>query len=239
MATTVSVSDTSAQANETTPGEQMLVLHGIGWDQYETVLKAFPEQGGLHITYLDGRLTFVSPTRRHDWYEDSLGMVVKAVASGLGIEWEPSGHATYRRGDLDAGVEGDQTFYFGDNAATMRGPVNVDLASQPPPDIAIEVEVTHRSDDSVEVWRRLRVPEVWRLDVRRGTLVFMALQSDGCYMPIESSRALPALEPGDVLAQLQLAQQIGSSRWVAQLAEWVRDTILPRRGGQLPRKAET
>jgi Uma2 family endonuclease len=232
MATTVSVSETTAQANETAPGEQSLVLYGIGWDQYETVLKAFPEQGGLRITYVDRRLTLVSPiSRRHDWHEHVLGRLVETVASSLGIEWEPAVHATFHREDLEVGVEGDQTFYFGPHAELMRGPVNVDLSTQPPPDLAIEVEVSHRSDDSVEVWRRLGVPEVWRLHVDRKSLVFLIRQPDGSYKPAERSRVLAVLEPADVLAQLQVAQQLGSSRWTRQLADWVRDTLLPRRGG--------
>jgi Uma2 family endonuclease len=219
----------------TTPGtveeEQRLVLSAVPWQQYEAVLRAFPEQAGLRITYISGRLTLLSPTRRHDWYENALGRLVEAVASGFGIEWEASGHSTYRREDVDAGVEGDKTYYFGANAETMRGPVEVDLSTQPPPDLAIEVEVTHRADDSVSVWGRLGVPEVWRLDVDRGTLAFGARQADGSYAPAPRSVAFPELEPNDVMTQLRLAGQLGSSRWVAQLDGWVRNVLLPRRGG--------
>ena len=207
------------------------MLSPISWRQYETVLQAFPEQAGLRITYLDGRLTLLSPKRRHDWHERALGQIVKAVASGLGIEWEPSGHTTYRREDVHSGVEGDETFYFGAHAEIMRGPVDVDLSTQPPPDLAIEVEVTHRADDSISVWGRLGVPEVWRFHVDRGTLIFGVRQDDGRYETVSHSAAFPELEPNDVLAQLRLAAQLGSSRWYAQLDGWVRDVVLPRRGG--------
>lgn len=97
---------------ETAEQEQCLVLSSISWQQYELVLQAFPEQAGLRITYLDGRMTILSPKRRHDWHEWGLGRIVEAVASGLGIEWEPSGHTTYRQEDIRGGVEGDETFYF-------------------------------------------------------------------------------------------------------------------------------
>ncbi len=210
--------------------EPCVVLNGITWGQYEKILEAFPEQSGLRITYLDGRLTLLSPKRRHDWHEDTLGDLVKAVASGLGIGWEPSGHTTYRRKDVGGGVEGDQTFYFGVNAETMRGPIDVDLTTQPPPDLAIEVEVTHRADDSVAVWGRLGVPEVWRFNVDRGTLTFETLRGDGTYAPIPRSVALPELKPDDVIAQLRLAGEIGVSRWYSELGDWVRTVLLPRRG---------
>jgi Uma2 family endonuclease len=215
--------------------EQRLVLHGIGWDQYEKVLEAFPEQPGVRITYLDGRLTLLSPTRRHDWFERTLGYLIAAVAQGLGIEWEPAGHTTYRRETDEGGVEGDDTYYFGKNAEIMRGPKNVDLSTQPPPDLAVEVEAAHRADDSVVVWGRLRVPEVWRLDIKRWSLTFGIRQEDGTYRPVARSQALSPLEPEDVLSQLRLAEQIGTSRWYAQLNDWVRTVLLPRRDEQTPR----
>ncbi len=64
----------------------------------------------------------------------------------------------------NGGVEGDKTFYFGEHARTMKGPKDIDLDVQPPPDLAIEVEVTHSADDAVIGWGRLGVPEVWRFD---------------------------------------------------------------------------
>lgn len=241
MATTVTAAETATPPDTgCVQGEQWMVLRGVGWDQYEALLKAFPEQPGLRVTYVDRRLTLVSPiSRRHDWHEHVLGRLVETIAMALGIEWEPAVHSTFHREDLEAGVEGDQTFYFGEHAVMMRGPVNVDLTTQPPPDLAIEVELSHRSDDSVEVWRRLGVPEVWRLDVDGGSLVFLSREPDGSYKPAGRSRALAVLEPADVLSQIELAKRVGSSRWVKQLDDWIRDTILPRRGGQLPRKAKT
>jgi hypothetical protein len=71
---------------------------------------------------------------------------------------------------------------------------------------------------------------VWRLDVDRRTLVFLALRPDGAYAPVAKSRAFPELDPSDVLAQLQLAEGLVMSRWVIQLDDWVRDVILSRRG---------
>ncbi len=210
--------------------EPCVVLNGITWGQYEKVLEALPEQAGLRITYLDGRLTLLSPLRRHDWAEQYCGDLVKAVARGLGVELEPSGHTTYRHEEVQGGVEGDQTFYFGANAERMRGPVEVDLSTQPPPDLAIEVEVTHRADDSIKVWGRLGVPEVWHLRVDRETLTFGVRQADGTYAQVPRSAAFPELEPADVVTQLRLAGELGWSRWVAQLDAWVRNVLLPRRG---------
>ena len=172
----------------------------------------------------------MSPKRRHEWHENTLGRLVEAVALGLGIEWEDAGHTTYRREDVGGGVEGDRTFYFGVNAETMRGPIDVDLSTQPPPDLVIEVEVTHSADDSIAVWGRLGVPEVWRFHVDRGTLDMGVRQEDGGYRPVSRSAAFPELTPDDVLSQVRLAGELGTLHWYSQLSGWVRGVLLPRRG---------
>jgi Uma2 family endonuclease len=211
--------------------EQRVVLHAISWRQYETVLQAFPEQAGLRVWYIDGRLTLLSPSHRHDRSEKALGLLVIALANACGIEWEPAGHTTYRMEGLGSGVEGDETFYFRANAERMRGAQDVDLTTQPPPDLAIEVEVTHPADDAIAVWGRIGVPEVWRLNTKRAALTFGLRQDDGSYAPSPRSAAFPELEPNDVLAQLPLAAQLGFARWYAQLDGWARGLIVARRGG--------
>jgi Uma2 family endonuclease len=221
---------TTTQDTNSVCGEQCLVLPAVGWHQYETLLQAFPEQAGLRITYLDGRLTLVSPTRRHDRYEKVLGRLFETIAELAGIEIEVAGHATYRQQPKDAGVEGDQTYYVGANARQMRGSDNIDLSRQPPPDLVIEVEATHKADDSVAAWGRLGVTEVWRLNIEHWTLSFGKRRDDGSFEKVPRSLALPFVEPNDLLTQLQLAEELGWSPWVAQLDEWVRDVLLSRRG---------
>ncbi len=222
----------SVLAREIEEGEQRLVLSGIGWDQYVTINDAFPERRGLRMIYIDGSLTFLTLSLRHDWRAECLGMIVTSVAFGCGMEWEVAGSATFRLQELNVGVEGDRTYYFGAHAERMRGPQDIDLTTQPPPDLAIEVEVTHPATHSMAVYGRLGVPEVWRLDARRRTLAFLVLGEGGAYHPAARSRGLPLLGPEDVLDQLRLAEELGlSSRWFAQLTNWIRDTLLPRAGG--------
>ena len=171
-------------------------------------------------------------SRRHDWLSDQLDKIVMAVALGCGIEREVAGSATFRLEAREAGVEGDRTYYFGDNAAIMAGPIEIDLATQPPPDLAIEVEVTHPADKAIATYARIGVPEVWHYHARRRTLAFLVLGEDGTYRPVARSRNLPGLTPEDVLEQLRLADEIRVfSRWYTQLTEWVRLTLLPRAEG--------
>ena len=208
--------------------EQRLDLFGIGWEQYVAITDAMGDQSGLKSIYLDGRLTLLTLSRRHDWHAERLAELFKAVAVGCGIFWEDAGSATYRLEGKGSGVEGDKTFYVGANAEQMLGPRDIDLSTQPPPDVAIEVEVTHHADVAMKVYGRLGVPEVWRFDLDAGTFAFCVRRDDETYAPAERSPSLPLLTPDDVLAQMRLAGELGAARWAARLHDWVRETLLPR-----------
>ncbi len=209
--------------------DQVFVMNNVEWGQYVAVNDALSERAGLRMTYLDGRLTLVSPTRRHEWHSDVFDGIVKAVANGCGIDWEPAVSTTYRVEELEAGVEGDRTYYFGQHAILMGGPTEVDLATQPPPDLAIEIEYTNPVTDALVIYDRLGVPEVWRYNVKKDALTFLHRKPEGGYEPAPRSLALPMLGPDDVLGQLRRSAEMKSSRrWSEQLAAWVRDVILPR-----------
>ncbi len=211
--------------------EPRIVLDRITYSQYETINDAVVDRPDPRMIYAGGRLTLLSTSRLHDWFAELLGLLVTAVATGCGIEWEPSGQATYRHPDLDAGIEGDRVYYIGGNARLMGGPRDIDLSTQPPPDLAIEVEHTHPADDALIAWGRIGVPEVWRFDVRKRAVSFWLRREDGTYASADRSAALSMLRPSDVDEQLRLAEALGStSRWHAQLGNWVRVTLLlPRR----------
>ena len=209
--------------------EQRLDLFGIGWARYVAITDAMGDRPGVKCLYLDGSLTLLTTSRKHDWFTVCLDVFIIAVANGLEIDWEPAGQATLRREEDDAGVEGDRTYHFGANAERMRGPQNIDLATQPPPDLAIEVEVSHSAKKSMLVYARLGVPEVWKFDADSLTPRFFRLV-DGTYSEIPKSVTFPALLPADLPAQIASAEQLGTARWSRQLPVWVRDVLIPRLG---------
>lgn len=209
--------------------DQRIVIPKVEWERYVAIADALPDRRDLRIIFVDGRVLLLGISRLHDWFVEVLGQLVVVVANRLGLVWEQAGQATFRRRDLAVGVEGDKTFYFGPNAERMRGPLNIDLVTQPPPDLAIEVEVSHPADAAMIAYGRLGVPEVWRYDVERETLGFWRRRDDGTYEPMDRSVVLAPLEPNDVLEQLRRADALGSSGWFAQLDDWARDVLLPRR----------
>lgn len=122
------------------------------------MLSALPEQPGLRMIFVDGKMTLLSLPSWHDFLAVTCGDLVRAIANGLGITWQVVGHTTFRLEDRNAGVEGDDAFDLGENAERMIGQHAVDLSTQPPPDLAIEVEATHPADDAVIAWGAYRNP---------------------------------------------------------------------------------
>jgi len=223
MSTTIAAPSVAALVDET------FTIPGLSWDQYVAINDALGDRGSLRVLYLAGRLTFVSPAFIHAASEDALDSIVKAIALGCQIPLLPIGSTTLRKVGVPAGVEGDRVYYLRENVARMRGAAEIDLGTHPAPDLAIEVENTHKATDALAIYAGIGVPEVWRHDVRRGTMTFGLLGADGTNTATPSSLVFPFLTPEDVLDQVRRADEIRSyTEWAGPLADWVRDVIRPR-----------
>ncbi|MGO9467562.1 MAG: Uma2 family endonuclease [Isosphaeraceae bacterium] len=208
--------------------EPLMVIEGVSWDAYVALNDSIGERKNPRMIYCEGRLTLVTRSRRHEWYGERLSQMVVALADGLDIPWEDAGSTTYRRRKKKSGAEGDKTFYFATHAELMMGALDVDLEVQPPPDLAIEVEVSHSADDAMRVWGRLRVPEVWRYDPIAEEFGFWLRRQSGRYKQSQRGLAFPVLTAPDVVGQMRLADQLGAGAWHKRLPAWVREVIVPR-----------
>ena len=230
----MSVTLVSPPAAETEDSEQRFVMGGIPWDAYVTISEALDEHSGVRLIYVDGRLTLMGKSRRHERSSELLGHLVLAVAAYLQIYCEPSGEATVRSRPKGAGLEGDRTSsLWRQCVADARGLENYDFDHDPPPDLAIEVEASHPADEAIAAWGRLGVPEVWRFEATTLTCTFWNRREDGTYGRVDRGMFLPMLDPSDVENQISRAKELGSSNWYRQLEEWVRDVIRPRLEGGL------
>jgi Uma2 family endonuclease len=211
--------------------DEAVTIRVRDYQAYATISDALDERPGARLIYCDGGLTFLGTSRLHDRYGERLVNLIQNLANSFEITWEDAGRATFRREDMDVGLEGDGTFYFDEHAEIMKGPVNIDLSVQPPPDLAFEIEVSRSADKARMVYGRLGVPEVWRFDAEAWTLGFWQRCEDGTYAEAPRSRFLPMIDAADILAQLRLSDELGSSAWYRQLMDWIRDVLVPRQAG--------
>lgn len=202
------------------PAGRCLRISGIDWRTYARLLHAFAERPGVRLTYDRGELEIMVPLLEHDDDGRFLGDLVFVLTEELGLPLKRGGSTTLRRRARRRGIEADECFWI-TNAHHMAGRRRLDLRTDPPPDLALEVDVSRSSLDRLSIYAALRVPEVWRLE--GDTLIFHVLRPDGTYAIAAASRSFPLVSPADLLRFLQQARQAGDENAVIrQFRDWVR-----------------
>jgi len=214
-----------------------MTLHNVEWRTY-LALRDDPANDGLRMAYLDGDLTIMSPQLRHDNSSRRLLVIVVAVARAWRVRFMPIGSTTLRRdGRADAegaAKEADEGFYLGADAAQVRDNDDLDMAVDPPPSLAIEVDNTINSAGALPAYARIGVPEVWIYRARERSLWFGRLAGAG-YEAIDRSLGLPRLTPALVLEALEvLAGGMDDLDWLDWLDAWARALPEPPEADNLP-----
>src|SRR5262249_16354594 len=208
--------------------EHRIVIRGVGWEGYQSLLKIVGDRP-LRLTYDRGDVELVSPLPKHERKKSLLGQFVRILARELHIPVMPMGSTTFSREDVDRGLEADESFYLGD-LERVRDPDHINLDVDPPPDLAIEIEITRSALDRMGIYGALGVPELWRLHGE--TLRVMLRQEDGSYRQSEKSAAFPDV-PMDELARFATGEvSRDENAWVDRFWAWVREDLLPRIQGR-------
>ncbi len=134
-------------------------MEGISWDTYQRMLADIGE-GRTRLTYDEGTLEVMSPSPFHEKLKKLIGRLLEAYADAIEIELEGFGSMTRAREDLKKGLEPDEC-YYAQNAPAVMGRDDIDLTVDPPPDLAIEVEVSRSSVSRQPIDFALGVGEVW------------------------------------------------------------------------------
>lgn len=210
--------------------EQRFLLPGVGWAGYEALL-AMVGDGHVRLT-CDGKdVELMAPSIEHEEYGNLIGRIIECVTEELRIPCVGVGSTTWRKTLRERGLEADECYYLANAPRVRAKRKNLDLAVDPPPDLAVEVEISRSALDRMAIYAALRVPEVWRFDGE--TLTIWHLQADGTYATVPVSPGLPMLLPGEVVRWVVEADSMDDhSEWGRRLREWVRAELLPRHEGR-------
>lgn len=200
------------------------VVVPANWKTYERFLKARgADNHGLRLTFDRGRLEFMSISSAHDRSRYLLGRVVDTVTEELNIAVVGQGETTIRRQDLDRGFEPDLWYYIR-NAQRLAGiSRELDFTIDPPPDLAIEIEITRSLLDRIDLYAAIGVREIWRYDGQ--ALRILVLQPDRTYAEQPSSEAIPTLAAADLNRIMNDAQQEDSTSYFRRFRQWVRQHL--------------
>jgi Uma2 family endonuclease len=128
------------------------------------------------------------------------------------------GSTTFRRRRHRRGLEPDRCYWIA-NESAVRGKIHLNLSADPPPDLAIEVDVTSRSINRMKIYAVLGVPEVWR--VENQTLSFHSLGPNRKYSVISHSLSFPLVTPADLMGFLALRANQDENSVVRQFRAWL------------------
>lgn len=162
-------------------------LSGVAWPDYIR-LREIPENRNVRMTYDDGNLELMAPSKLHERIAELLARLIGIWTEERAIPVQSCGSMTFRHEDLQRGLEPDKCFYV-EHEAVVRHQEELDLARDPPPDLVVEVDVTSPSRDRLPLYASMGVREVWLW--RDEILGFFTLQSTGDYAPVEVSAVLP------------------------------------------------
>jgi Uma2 family endonuclease len=199
------------------PADAIVTFHDVGWDEYEDLLEQVGEAEHLRISFDEGVLQVMTLSPEHEKYVRFVEGLMTAIRLRLRMNILSFGSATMRKKGERKGNEPDACFYV-QTADRIGNRMELDFATDPPPDIAVEVDVHHDSRDKLPIYAALRVPEVWRFDGE--SLVIYLLEHDG-YRESQLSLALPILTNRlltDVLGRLR---SDGELKALMSFDEWL------------------
>jgi Uma2 family endonuclease len=204
-----------------TPAEQRVVLHNIGWDTYERLLADHENNSAPRLTYDRGELEIMSPSPEHERFNRRIAQLVLAVTEELDMEAEDLGSTTFRREDLERGFEPDSCFYI-QNEEQVHCKDRIDLAVDPPPDLVIEIDITSPSFSKLPIYAQIGVPEVWRYDGERMTILVLE-GSD--YAETTESIALSPVTSAVLSDFVEKSKSMKRTTWLEEVREWSRENI--------------
>jgi Uma2 family endonuclease len=158
--------------------DQRVIMHRVPWSHYEAELAVRGEKSVPRISFLEGTMELMRPSRDHERIAAWIARLVEVFAEEHGVELSPYGSWTLKHPAL-AGAEPDECYIVGEDLTKQR------------PDLAIEVVWTSGGIDKLEIYRWLGIAEVWFWNDEKITI--HVLRGDH-YEHVSRSAALPGLD---------------------------------------------
>lgn len=201
------------------PGQQLL-LQDISWQEFEAILEDLGEHRNSRISYSSGVLEIMVPLPEHERHKEIIGEIVRILLDQLEIDFESLGSTTFKNDLMSQAVEPDTCFYI-KNYQSVIGKNRLDLNLDPPPDLAIEIDITNRTE--FNNYLLLKVPELWRY-TRKGFEI--NLLTENRYVKSKISSNFPNIPVVELMERyLKQAQIEGRSKAIRAFKKWVQENL--------------
>ncbi|MCC5599478.1 Uma2 family endonuclease [Nostoc favosum] len=206
---------------KSTVGEQRTVLHNISWETFEALLRDTGEDRGSRFAYDCGVLEMMTPLFEHENPKIQFDRFILVLAEELQIEVRSAGSTTLKRKISKRGIEPDTCYYI-QNELAIRGKQTLDLENDPPPDLAIEIDITSSSVNKLGIYSALGVTELWRYDGQN--LKFYQL-IEGQYVECKFGIAFPIVSVSEISRFIEQSKSMGEIALLKSFRAWVREKL--------------
>ncbi len=197
-------------------GERRVIFHHLNWQGYQQILQAIGESRSARLTYDRGTLEITMPLEAHEFYRELIGRFIYFLVAELGLKIKTMGSTTLDREDLDRGAEPDNAYYIQNQPRVVGKTMN--LRQDPPPDLVVEVDITHTDINKPALYASMGIPELWRFNGQ----VWRIYQLQGKqYQEVEISPTfplVPKIKLYEFLAQAQEDEVVAEQ----SLRQWVK-----------------
>lgn len=197
-------------------GEQRIVFRRLDWQRYQAIRHALSESRNTRLTYTQGILEITMPLEDHEFAVRLIELFIRILVVESGLKLKTMGSTTLEREILDRAAEPDNAYYI-QNQPLVAGR-NVDLEDDPPPDLIVEIDITHTDIDKLKLYAEMGIPEFWRYNGEN----WQIYQLQGhAYQEVDCSPTFPAVPKSRLYEFLAQAKQDEAEAELS-LRAWVR-----------------
>lgn len=203
-----------------TPGNPK-ILYGVSWEDYLELTENLLEETHIKTSFNRGILKIMVLGFRHDNKSRFLHDLIRQTSLVLKIKSIPAGSMSLISKRVRKGVDPDESYYIQnyDRASFKRE--LYDDETDTPPDLVVEIDETHKSDDKFEIFAAFGVKEFWLYDAR--ILRMFELSERGEYLLIEKSIALPILTAANLTEFLNRSQTEDQFELLVEFENWLQE----------------
>ena len=198
-------------------GEQRVVLRLLTWQRFLTFRQSLSPARNTRLTYAEGTLEITMPLEIHEFSAWLIGRFIYILASELGMETKTMGSTTLDKKTLDRSGEPDAAYYI-QNQPLVAGR-DINLEQDPPPDLIVEVDITHTNIDKLRLYAVMGVPEFWRYNGESWQIYQL---QGSAYQEIQHSPTFPQV-PKTKLYEFLTTARTSEMRADRELREWIRE----------------
>jgi len=213
-------STTLAPIQEQVSPENRIILRNVSWSTYQALMTDVGEDRGWRIAYQEGVLELRMPLKEHELPKIMISKLLAALSEELEIEILELGSLLLEREDLTRAIEPDTCCYI-QNESLVRNK-NIEFPNDPPPDLAVESDLTRSSINKFKIYGVLGVPELWRY-TKETLQVYQLI--DGEYKRCEQSLAFPFLPLDEIPGFIEQSKGVGQRLAVRSFRERIREIL--------------